>query len=122
MVEKRGGNHRRDANRERFDAFGRGQAEAYKRFFGPIGPEQIHLQILATLPDYQRRGHGSSICQWAMKLAHRETLKDISVMASPMGYELYTWLGFKRAGSFSIQVPGEDEKLTLEAMMYRPGA
>ena len=122
LVDERGGRTRRDANHERFDAFGRGQIEAYKRFFEPLGPEQIHLQILATLPEFRRRGHATSICKWAMTLAHEESLSDISVMASPMGYELYKWLGFDRVDNFTIQVPGEEEKLTLVAMMYDLGA
>ncbi|KAK4171944.1 hypothetical protein QBC36DRAFT_338927 [Triangularia setosa] len=85
-----------------------------------IGPEQIHLQILATLPEFQRRGHASSLCKWGMKLVHQERLHDISVMASPMGYDLYTWLGFGIVGTFNIQVPGEEERLTLHAMKYVP--
>ncbi|KAK0645706.1 hypothetical protein B0T16DRAFT_436825 [Cercophora newfieldiana] len=111
-----------DASRRRLDAFTHEQVEAYKRFFEPIGPEQIHLQILATLPAFQRRGHGSSICKWAMSLARDENLKDISVMASPMGHELYNWLGFQRVGEFPIRVPDEEVELTLVAMMYDPGA
>ncbi|KAK3318156.1 hypothetical protein B0H66DRAFT_575138 [Apodospora peruviana] len=120
-VEENGGSTRRDANHEHFNAFWKGQMREYKKLFAPIGPEQIHLQILATLPDFQRRGHGSSLCKWAMELVRRQSLKDMSVMASPMGYELYTWLGFQRVEEFYIQVPGEDEKLTLQAMIYRPG-
>jgi hypothetical protein len=55
-----------------------------------------------------------------MELVRRDSLKDMSVMASPMGHELYTWLGFERVGTFYIQVPGEDERLALQAMMYKP--
>jgi len=119
-VEERGGNIRKDANHGHFDEFWKGQIRAYKKFFGSIGPEQVHLQILATLPEFQRRGHGSSLCKWAMELVRRDSLKDMSVMASPMGHELYTWLGFERVGTFYIQVPGEDERLVLQAMMYKP--
>jgi ribosomal protein S18 acetylase RimI-like enzyme len=79
----------------------------------------MHLQILATLPDYQRRGHASALCKWAMELVRRDSLKDLSVMASPMGYDLYMWLGFERVGTFYIQVPGEEEMLVLQAVMYR---
>lgn len=118
-VEERGGKNRRDANHEHFNAFWKGQIRAYKKFFGGIGPEQMHLQILATLPEFQRRGHASSLCRWAMELVRKESLKDMSVMASPMGHELYTWLGFEHLGTFYIQVPGEDEKLVMQAMMYR---
>ena len=119
-VEERGGSTRRDANHEHFNAFWYGQIKAWKRYFGHIGPEQMHLQILATLPEYQRRGHGSALCRWAMELVRRDGLKDMSVIASPMGYELYIWLGFERVGEFYIQVPGEEEKLRLEAMMHLP--
>ncbi|KAK4169919.1 hypothetical protein QBC43DRAFT_306837 [Cladorrhinum sp. PSN259] len=119
-VEENGGRTRRDANHEHFNEFWHGQIKAYKRFFGQIGPEQIHLQILATLPDFQRRGHATSLCQWAMELVHRESLKDMSVMASPMGHDLYTWLGFDSVGTFYIQVPGEEERITLQAMKYVP--
>ncbi|KAK3985493.1 hypothetical protein QBC44DRAFT_335104 [Cladorrhinum sp. PSN332] len=119
-VEEHGGKTRRDANHEHFSEFWHGQIRAYKKFFGQIGPEQIHLQILATMPAYQRRGHATSLCQWAMELARRECLKDMSVMASPMGYDLYTWLGFDAVGTFYIQVPGEEEKIILQAMKYVP--
>lgn len=119
-VEERGGKTRKDANHEHFNEFWKGQIRAYKRFFGSIGPEQIHLQILATLPDFQRRGHGSSLCKWAMELVMRDSLNDMSVMASPMGNELYTWLGFETVGTFHIQIPGESQRLVLHAMMYRP--
>ena len=119
-MEERGGKTRRDANQAHFNEFWRGQIRAYQKFFAPIGPEQIHLQILATLPDFQRRGHASSLCRWAMELVRREKLQDMSVMASPMGSDLYTWLGFDTCGTFYIQVPGEEERLTLQAMMYKP--
>jgi len=119
-VQKRGGGSRRDANPEHFKAFSQGQKKAYQKYFAPIGPEQIHLQILATLPEYQRRGHASSLCRWAMELVCQEGLKDMSVMASPMGYELYKSLGWDVVGTFWIQVPGEEEKLVLRAMMYKP--
>ena len=55
-----------------------------------------------------------------MELVCQEGLKDMSVMASPMGYELYKSLGWDVVGTFWIQVPGEEEKLVLRAMMYKP--
>ena len=117
-VDKRGGSTRRDVNQEHFDAFGKGQAEACKKYFGSIGSDQLHLQILATLPEFQRRGHATKLCRWGMDVIRRESLKDISVMASPMGYYLYARLGFDHIATVIIQVPGEEEKLTLQAMKY----
>lgn len=119
-VLERGGKSRLDANHERFNEFWKGQIRVYKRLFAPIGPEQTHLQILATLPEFQRRGHGSSLCKWAMELVRKDALKDMTVMASPMGHKLYTWLGFERVATFYIQVPGDEESVVLQAMIYRP--
>lgn len=119
-MRERGGKTRLDANNEHFEAFWKGQIKVYKKLFAPIGPEQIQLQILATLPEFQRRGHGSSLCRWGMELVRRDALQDMTVMASPMGYKLYTWLGFEKAATFYIQVPGEEESLVLQAMIYRP--
>jgi len=41
-------------------------------------------------------------------------------MASPIRYLLYNLLGFQKVKTFYIQVPGKAEKLTLEAIMWRP--
>ncbi|KAL2153496.1 hypothetical protein VTH82DRAFT_4651 [Thermothelomyces myriococcoides] len=119
-VEERGGKTRKDANHDRFNEFWKGQTRAYQKFFSPLGPEQIHLQILATLPEFQRRGHGSSLCRFAMELVKRDHLSNMSVMASPMGQKLYSALGFEKVGTFYVQVPGEEERLVLQAMIYKP--
>ncbi|KAK1754155.1 hypothetical protein QBC47DRAFT_385893 [Echria macrotheca] len=84
-----------------------------------MGDDRVHLQILATLPEFQRRGHGSSLCLWAMGVVLKDGLKGISAMASPMGFQLYSSQGFLRVCTFYIQVPGEEEKLTLEAVGCR---
>jgi len=55
-----------------------------------------------------------------MDLVVKDSLQDMSVMASPMGRLLYSQLGFRAVETFYIQVPGEAEKLTLEAMMWCP--
>ncbi|KAK3905629.1 hypothetical protein C8A05DRAFT_41430 [Staphylotrichum tortipilum] len=121
-VQQRGGKTRRDANPQHFAAFRTGQIKACKQLFGAVRAEQLHLQILATHTQFQRRGHASSLCQWAMDLARRDdALKAMSVMASPMGHPLYARLGFEWVGALCIQEPGEAERLVLQAMVYRPG-
>jgi hypothetical protein len=42
-----------------------------------------------------------------VELVRRDLLNHISVMASPMGYELYNWLGFEKVGTLTIQGRGE---------------
>jgi hypothetical protein len=122
LVDKQGGSSRRDANHEHFEAFRIEQIKAYERNFRGIGPDQIHLQILATLPSFRGRGHASSICRWAMDLvcSESESLEDVSVMASPMGFDLYNHLKFTEMEAFDVHIPGEEERLTLRAMIYRP--
>ncbi|GAB1319522.1 hypothetical protein MFIFM68171_09732 [Madurella fahalii] len=116
-VEEHGGSTRKDANHEHFNAFWERQVQAYNQYFGDMGNDQIHLQILATLPKFRCRGHGSSLCRWGMRVVLKDRLERISVMASPMGSTLYSSLGFNTVDTFSIQVPGEEEKLDLKAMM-----
>jgi len=108
---------RRDANHDRFNAFWKQQTEVYEKYFSHIGKDQIHLQILVTLPEFHRRGHGSSLCRWAMDLVDKDSLRDMSAIASSICHLLYGQLRFQAVGKLYIQVPGEAEKLTLEAMI-----
>ncbi len=120
-VDARGGKTRRDANPTRLAQFRKSQQTAHQAFFAALDPEQLHLQILATLPPFQRRGHATSLCEWAMERVRQDdALHGMSVMASPMGYRLYTRLRFEEAGTFYVQVPGEEERLVLRAMVYKP--
>ncbi|KAK3933868.1 hypothetical protein QBC46DRAFT_274929 [Diplogelasinospora grovesii] len=114
-VEELGGNKRRDAHHARCKAFREQQIRASKKFFEqPV----LHLQILGTLREHRRQGHGKSLCKWGMNLVREEGLEGMSVMASPMGRELYTSLHFRRVGNIHIQV-GDENGVHLEAMMYR---
>ena len=51
-----------------------------------MGDDRVYLQILATLPEFQRRGYGSLLCLWAMGVVLKDGLKGILVMASFMGF------------------------------------
>ena len=57
-----------------------------------------------------------------MDLVRKEFLKDLSVMASQMGYDLYLSLGFEEVRMFYVRVPDEEEELALRAMRYTPKA
>lgn len=45
--------------------------------------------------------------------------QPVTLFASPMGRELYSFLGFESMGNISVQVKGEDEKLSIAVMVYR---
>lgn len=106
---------RRDANPVHFREFARRMSEGFDRYFGSLGSNQVHLWLLCTRPAFRRRGAGTQLCQWGIRLAARQRIHT-TVLASPMGKRLYGELGFALYGSFIIQVEGEDEKLEIWAL------
>jgi ribosomal protein S18 acetylase RimI-like enzyme len=119
-VSERGGATRRDANPERVKAFRESGDEVMETYFNQrYGLRQIHLQILGTHPDYQRHGHGSTLCRWGMDKA-REDDVALTLIASPMGKLLYLHLEFRLAGSGVIEIPGDPETNSWDAMDWDP--
>ncbi|KAG6354228.1 hypothetical protein INS49_004832 [Diaporthe citri] len=109
---------RRDANIEHMNAFATALQSAKKSYSdSKYQSHHLHLRILATHPDFQRRGAASALCRWGVEYAG-ERKQPGTLFASPMGRKLYTYLGFKYLGTVPVQVEGEDEKLSIGAMMY----
>lgn len=101
-------------------AFTSALASAKKSYFEEkYHPDYVHLRILATHPNFQRRGAGTALCRWGMEFA-REGNEPLTVFASPMGQKLYTSLGFESLGSVPVQVEGEEQRLAIEAMIRHP--
>lgn len=76
-----------------------------------------HLRIIATHPEFQRRGAASALCRWGMEHA-RARKEPVTLFASPTGQKLYTHLGSDYLGTAPVQVEGEHEKLSIGAMIY----
>ncbi|OCL07415.1 hypothetical protein AOQ84DRAFT_295130 [Glonium stellatum] len=111
---------RRDGDPRRMRAWTDTLASSRRVLFDRYyGTRHFQLQILATHPEHQRRGAGSSLCRWGMQLA-KERNMAISVFASPMGKQLYRHLGFHSLASVTIKVQEEDDYVILEAMAYIP--
>lgn len=109
---------RRDANFEHMNAFTTAIQSAKKTYFDSrYQSHHLHLRILATHPNFQRRGAGSALCRWGMEHA-RARKEPVTLFASPMGQKLYTRLEFDYLGTVPVQVEGEDEKLSIGAMIY----
>ena len=90
------------------------------KYFGtPSNGDRLHLQILGTHFDYLRRGFATKLVNWGISMAERDTLR-LSLFASPMGFLLYTKLGFRDCGEVIVQVEGEEEKIVMHAMEYNP--
>lgn len=112
------GGPRRDINLEHCKSAKVALDAAKKRYFTDLGPERIHLRVLAVRPDFQRRGAGAALCRRVIERA-REQKRSVTLIASPMGRPLYSSVGFSYEGTVHIQTEGEEEKLSVGAMLFR---
>ncbi|KAL2869464.1 uncharacterized protein BJX67DRAFT_379018 [Aspergillus lucknowensis] len=116
-----GCDERRDANPAHMKAFDGALSAAKQQYFDSVyGDRQVHLWILGTHPQYQRHGFGTKQCVWGMEFAKAHAA-PVTVFSSPMGGALYASLGFRTLGQVVVQVEGEEEKLTIGAMIYEDG-
>jgi hypothetical protein len=100
-------------------AFDTALNSAKRKFFDAVyANNQLHLWVLVTHPDYQRRGFGTKQCVWGLDLAKGKSLA-VTLFSSPMGQSLYSSLEFQVAGNVTVQVEGEEEKLSIVAMAYK---
>ncbi|KAK3628655.1 hypothetical protein LTR56_018470 [Elasticomyces elasticus] len=82
----------------------------------------VHLNTLAVLPGYQRKGIGGRLMDWGLRKAD-ELGFDAWVEGSVPGRPLYEKHGFVFQGDIAIIVPDEfadREKMTV-AFLTRPG-
>jgi predicted acetyltransferase len=91
----------------------------YTLFDQNFGRHYVQLQILATHPQYHRLGAGTALCNWGLKMSRLEKVV-VAVFASPMGRKLYSCLGFQPISNVVIQAPGEEEHISIQAMIYQP--
>jgi GNAT superfamily N-acetyltransferase len=89
------------------------------KYFEPISRHQLGLQVVGTLPQYRRRGLGTALCTWGINQAYRDKV-PITLVSSPMGFELYTRLKFRDLGEEIVQAPGEEMKLFVHPMVFDP--
>ncbi|KAK9894359.1 hypothetical protein P389DRAFT_95475 [Cystobasidium minutum MCA 4210] len=70
--------------------------EAYDKFILPEDTERGYytLGLLATLPEYERRGIGTMLLRWGLDKADQDDVA-VYVSASPAGAGLYTKQGFE---------------------------
>jgi GNAT superfamily N-acetyltransferase len=109
---------RRDVDWAHLEAFRNASAALQDIYFDSIyGIDQLRLQILGTLPRYQRRGLGTALCKWGMKRARRDGVV-ITLISSPMGYKLYEHIGFQDRGKEIVRAQGEKEKLSVHVMDF----
>lgn len=112
--------NRRDSDPFHLRAFREAVDSATIEKFDPIyGRNQIHLKILGTHPAYHKMGAASTLLRWGVKQAQDQHLPVI-LFAGPMAQPLYASFGFEARGTVNIQVLGEEEFVSLEAMALEP--
>ena len=110
---------RRDADPKHMKAFKDAVTKAKKKYFDDVyGNQHLHLRILATHPDWQRHGAATMHCDWGMDLADAHKV-PVTILSSPMGSKLYSHLGFETLAHFTVQVEGEEEKLSIGVMIRK---
>lgn len=111
---------RLDANPARMLEFRKQLHKAKTAWFDSrYGDEQLNLMVLATHPDYRRRGAATLLVRWGVDQAARRGAA-ITLFSSPMGLPLYTKLGFRPVGLVHCQVDGEEEFVELPGMIWEP--
>lgn len=109
---------RRDANFEHMAAFGSTTRAARETYFNSVyQSRQLHLRILATLPEFQRKGAGTALCRWGIERAKQHQV-PVTLLSSPLGHALYSSLGFTDIATITVQVKEEEEKLSIRVMVY----
>ncbi len=94
------------------EEFARSLGNAFDKYFSHYGEKQVHLWLLTTHPDFRRRGAGSMLCRWGMAVAEQQG-RPVTVLASPLGRQLYERLGFDFLGDVIVQVDGEQDRLVV---------
>jgi hypothetical protein len=88
-----------------------GELQNVRYEYGPkLGPH-IQVDLVATDPDYFRRGAGKALMTEIVRLADEENLPSF-IEGSPDGEKLYGSVGFVKVGEFKVDLArfpnGED--------------
>lgn len=89
--------------------------DVQKQYWESMYPDNFHLELLCTHPDYRRRGAGTMLTSWGLKAADLEGA-DAGVESSPMGFPLYQSLGFTLLEERIVKVDGDDADLAVRVM------
>lgn len=117
----------RDKNSTRWEDFLRQMFDAKAKYLDDIleKKNQIYLDTLATLPDYQRRGAGSALVRSAVALgsvAYKDQNVTATLIATPTGELLYQYLGWESMHNYSVHsldvVNGTREQWKFDVMKY----
>ncbi|XP_044716388.1 uncharacterized protein HRG_09920 [Hirsutella rhossiliensis] len=105
---------------DKLAALARASFVGKQKCFAGRGPF-LHLDILATAPEYQGRGYAKVLTLWGKDLA-RKTHRPLFVQAASRAYILFSGLGFVDIGPVSLPANQADEETAfLKALIFDPG-
>lgn len=107
---------RRDGDLERFNNFLAIHGLVHQKYWTLKYPENFHLVLLCTHPDYRLRGAGTALVSWGLAEAAMEGVVA-GVEASPMGIPLYRKLGFEMIDTLIVRKRGEEQFLPVPVMV-----
>ncbi|RII16849.1 hypothetical protein CUC08_Gglean003295 [Alternaria sp. MG1] len=108
---------RRDADVNRLGAFEKGMNYTHSKYWEKTYPQNFYLSLLATHPDYRRRGAGTALTQWGIDQAMTAGF-DVGLEASPMGFPLYQHLGFIHLEDHVLKADNDSTSVVLRIMVY----
>ena len=73
---------------------------------------------LVVHPSYRRRGHATTMLQWALCLSDMDKV-DQGVIPSHMGEAVYLGLGYKTTGEIHIPSDGEVDGFSQRVLVYK---
>ena len=92
-----------------------------ERYVEEAYDSQLYLQILGTHPDYDGRGFGAAQCQWGTELAKKRGEQNVTLLATPAGYKLYSTIGFESTANLTFTKVDGGHLDWWEAMVKRVG-
>jgi len=110
---------RRDGDPKRMIAFQQALNYTHSKYWEKMYPQNYYLVLLATHPDYRRRGAGTALTQWGVDQALAAGI-DVGLEASPMGFPLYQHMGFVLLENLVIKPDADDDpaSMLLRVMVY----
>jgi GNAT superfamily N-acetyltransferase len=98
-------------------AFEKAMNYTHSTYWETIFPHNYYLALLATHPDYRRRGAGTALTQWGIDQALAAGV-DVGLEASPMGFPLYQHLGFILLEDLVVKPDNDPASVLLRIMVH----
>ena len=81
---------------------------------------QLYLDVLGTHPDYDGRGYGAAQCELGKEWA-RQRGANVTLIATPPGYQLYSTIGFESLANLTFTKVGGGFLTWYEVMKFDTG-